>query len=152
MIPIVVSTYLADREIKNSINATRRLQSSQDILDGKVSIRNVHNKKTLFYRLGLDKEKADLLTKAAILGPIAYYLITHLGKDSRPLSRLASSLMLGGALGNWAEFQECGYATDYLRLNTGPKKLQSITFNLADAAIVLGAFLGILALLLPRKR
>ena len=150
MISIALLTYLADREIKNSVNATRALGSREEVLGGKVCIRNVHNSITPAHRLGLGQEKAEKLSRFTILMPVLYYVLTHVGRKGF-LSRLSSSLMLGGALGNWVERLEYGYATDYLQIKVGPKKLQKIIFNLADIAIVLGGILGFLALLLPSR-
>ena len=152
MISIVLATYLADREIKNRINATRKLGSKEVILDGKATLRNVHNSVHPMERFGRTEKEKDLLVKGAILCPLLYFLFSHVRGKKGSLFRLSSSLLLGGALGNWVERLETGYATDYLSLEVGPKKLRRYCFNLADIAIVLGGILGFLAILLHRDR
>ena len=152
MISLVLATYLADREIKNHINATRKLGSKEVILEGKATLRNVHNHVHPMERFGQTKEQKDLLVKGSILCPILYYVYAHLKGKKGGLFRLSSSLLLGGALGNWVERLEAGYATDYISLEVGPKKLRRYCFNLADVAIVLGGTLGFLAILLHKDR
>ena len=143
MWPLTVTTYLADREVKNYINGTYRLGARTTHLDGKVILSNVHNKKTMADHLQLKGEKAELFTKGSILFPLLYFLLSHTGKKNR-LQRISAALLLGGSLGNWVERLENGYVTDYLTIEAGP--LKKIAFNLADVAIVFGAILGFISL------
>lgn len=152
MISVVLATCLADRELKNRVNATRTMGSKELVLGGKVSLRNVHNRQMPLERFCKTPGAKKLVRKGIILLPILHYLITYLDKKNGPVSRLGSSLLLGGALGNWSEHLEAGYATDYITLEAAPGKLRRIVFNLADAAIILGTLLSFLAVLFRKNR
>jgi len=65
------------------------------------------------------------------------------GSQWIPLSPMFAGLLLGGSLGNAVEHAQRGAISDYVRLRFWP------AFNLADAAIALGAT-GIVAQLLLR--
>lgn len=61
------------------------------------------------------------------------------------LGRLALGLILGGAVGNLIDRLNLGYVTDFIDIGVWP------TFNIADSAVTVGAFI-LAYLLLPLAR
>jgi signal peptidase II len=83
-----------------------------------------------------------LLIALALLGLLAYFA-TH---SSRPLIWLATGLLLGGALGNLLDRIRTGSVVDFVQFPLGWPP-----FNLADACIVLGVALLLLAIERPKQ-
>ena len=84
-----------------------------------------------------------ILTLALTAGLILGYRLLPL---ERILVRYGAALIIGGALGNLLDRVRLGFVVDFLDLRFWP------VFNLADAAIVVGAGLLIGEILLNRPR
>ena len=82
-----------------------------------------------------------ILVGLALLGLLVYFA-TH---SSRPLIWLATGLLLGGAFGNLIDRIRTGAVVDFIQLPLGWPP-----FNLADASIVLGVVLLLVAIESPR--
>lgn len=90
---------------------------------------------------------------AAISLIVAVILLVWLGRIKRSDGLMAAgvSLIIGGALGNFIDRIRLTYVIDFLDFHI--KSWHYATFNVADSAICVGAFLLILRMLLsPRKK
>jgi signal peptidase II len=102
-----------------------------------LSLLAVHNTGVAFGLLAGLPPIAVAILALTLLGAVFY------NRSARPaaaVGRWGLGLMMGGALGNVVERLHFGYVLDYLDLHVWP------VFNLADAAIVVGAGLLVLAL------
>jgi signal peptidase II len=112
--------------------------SSVPILGGVFRLTQMHNRGVAF---GLLPGISPILMIAAALTLVA---MLSYNKGRRIWSRSSAAgfaLMIGGALGNLLDRVRFGFVVDYLDLRVWP------VFNLADAAIVIGAGLVLLALM-----
>ena len=97
---------------------------------------------------------------AAVSLGVSLFILAWLHRAGRQQPWLATglSLILGGALGNLVDRVRDGYVTDFIVAHTAPWGNEwwggwhFPAFNLADAAITLGAALLILDMLLPPRR
>ena len=98
----------------------------------------VHNTGIAF---GLFKNQGIFFLGVSILAVIAFsWLLYHQSKAqtlSRS-SRIAFSLIIGGALGNLIDRLQFGFVIDFIDFRIWP------VFNIADSAITIGAFILIL--------
>jgi signal peptidase II len=107
-----------------------------------LSLRELHNSGVAFGLLpGLSRIAAVILA-LTLLGMVFY---NKSAWSAALVGQWGLGLMVGGALGNIVERLRFGYVLDYLDLHVWP------VFNLADATIVVGAGLLVLALSRPRR-
>lgn len=91
-------------------------------------------------------QRGFFIAVASLASLLIIYLL-HRNKGSI-LSKLALSLILGGALGNLIDRITHGYVVDFLSFHLGTYAWPA--FNLADSAITLGAILFIWDSLQPK--
>lgn len=85
---------------------------------------------------GMFKNKTwFFIIMTSIIAVMILYFIIRLKGKSLPVT-VCLSLILGGAIGNLIDRVRFGYVIDYLHFSFFPP-----VFNLADSAIVVGAFL-----------
>lgn len=108
----------------------------------KGSIEVIHNFFSLTYvenfgiAFGMFKNKTwFFIIMNGIISAVVLYFILKLKDKSRSVT-VCLSLILGGAIGNLIDRARLGYVVDYLHFSFFPP-----VFNLADSAIVVGAFL-----------
>jgi len=107
-----------------------------------LSLRELHNSGVAFGLLPGLSPIAAVILALTLIGVVFY----NRGAQSAALvGQWGLGLMIGGALGNIVERLRFGYVLDYLDLHVWP------VFNLADATIVVGAGLLVLALSRPRE-
>lgn len=102
-----------------------------------LSFRALHNTGVAFGLLTGLPPAAAVALALTLLGVLFY------NRSARPaaaVGHVGLGLMLGGASGNIVERLRFGYVLDYLDVHVWP------VFNLADAAIVVGAALLVVAL------
>jgi len=127
------------------------LYESRVIVPGFLNLVHVRNEGMAFGLLNTaDFEYKWLVTSAlaalALFG-IVYYA-RHLRPDERA-ARMGLSLILGGALGNLIDRLWAGYVVDFVDVYSGTWHFWA--FNVADAAINIGAALVFLDLLFVRR-
>ncbi len=114
---------------------------------GFFQLTRIHNTGAAF---GLFRDQTFTLTIVALVG-IAVILLYALFIYRRfpilenRLGRLALGLILGGSVGNLIDRLSLGYVTDFIDIGVWP------TFNIADSAVTVGAFM-LAYLLLPLAR
>jgi signal peptidase II len=137
------AVYMADQASKAWAVRRLRLGDVVSVLDGAVRLAYAENPGIAFGRLqdGGEFGRWMLATLAglAVLGLLAYFFRTR-RTDDRLLGALA--LLLAGVAGNLTDRVRLGHVIDFIEVYLG--SYQWPTFNVADAAICVGA--GLLAL------
>lgn len=150
-IVIVAAIFLGDFLLKRHVNDTRLQGSNQEILGGRVILRNCHNEGAV---LGTAKEYSKALKglSAFLLSGIAWDFLKILFREGRNLQKLAYALLLGGGLNNYYERCTKGYVTDYVSIISGNKKLSRLVFNLSDVFLLFGSVLYLFSQLMPGRK
>jgi signal peptidase II len=126
------------------VHSRLALGESHDVIPGLLSFTHVQNTGAAFGMLN----NIDFPYKAAVMVAIAGLALlaiavyaTQLGFEDR-LARLGLSFILGGALGNLIDRAVRGYVVDFVDVYW--RGVHFWAFNVADAAISVGAVLVIL--------
>ncbi len=140
-----------DQVTKALVSAAIPLYDSRPVIPHLVDLVHVQNRGVAF---GLFNDFAHPLRSAATIGlavialiGIAFYA-RHLRSDER-MARLGLALILGGAIGNLLDRIRQGFVTDFVDVYWNGWHFWA--FNVADAAITIGAALIFIELLLPRR-
>ncbi len=137
---IVPAVFAADRFSKMAVLG--RLADGENIpLTFFFHLTRVNNTGAAF---GLFRDSRILLAVTSAL--CVTLLCVMIIRRQSNLSFVASSMILGGALGNLYDRLSYGYVVDFLDLRIWP------VFNIADSAISIGIGLVLLDLLLKRKQ
>lgn len=116
-----------------------------DILDGKLSLHLVKNPGMAGGLMAAEPEKVRNLTTCLALAAATGYM-GLLATKGRSVQKLGTGIFLAGSLGNVCDRWLNGEVTDYFSVNTGVlKKLDGMTFNLADVLIVVGTGMAAVA-------
>lgn len=130
-----------DYHIKKKVNATRKMNSKEERLGGKLILRNCHNNGMMF-GIFKNKDKETLRDASTmVLGGVIWEYIRTLSEKGAGTSKLGLSMALGGGLNNYTERRKKGYVTDYFSLNVGNNKLKKIVFNVSDLFIFAGTLI-----------
>ena len=148
---ISVAIVALDQITKALIRGHLPLHSSQTLIPGVLELIHVQNAGVAF---GLMNDFAHpsrrlltlALAVAALIG-IGYYA-RHLRREER-LARSGLSLILGGAIGNLVDRMRDGFVVDFMDVYW--RNWHFWAFNVADAAITVGAGLVVLELLLGNR-
>lgn len=131
----LASALLADQLLKGFILA--RLRPSDVVTLGSVRIRQVRSDRVIAGRLGIRPVLLWCGWSGSLL--IGLLVAPRVGLFETPLSHAALGLALGGALGNLLDMIFRKAVVDYVEVGGWP------AFNLADAAIVIGVIVALLA-------
>jgi signal peptidase II len=142
---ITIATVVGvDQITKEIVRRTIDLYDRVPVIDGLLDITHVQNTGAAFGLLNA----ADFPYKAAVMIAIASIALvaiaayaTQLGFHER-LARFGLSLILGGAFGNLIDRAIAGYVVDFVDVYWGTAHFWA--FNVADAAITIGAVLVLL--------
>jgi signal peptidase II len=132
LVAVLLLDQLTKRLIARSIAPGERVA----VLPG-VHLVHTRNHGIAFGLQAGDQTLVAILVGLALLALLAYFAI----HAARPLTWLATGLLLGGALGNLLDRIRTGSVLDFVQLPLGWPP-----FNLADAAIVLGVALLLFAI------
>lgn len=156
IIPLLVSllVVVADRLSKTSIQHSMTLFDSVSIIPSWLRIVHTENPGAAF---GFLAEGNPFLRSAVLIGVSAIVLVLVAsalwgrgGSFNGGGTRLALSLILGGAIGNLYDRIAHGTVTDFVEVYHGGWSFPA--FNIADSAITVGAILLIIELLRPRHK
>jgi signal peptidase II len=144
---VSLATVVLDQIAKVAVQRAIPLYESRPIIPGLVDFVHVHNAGVAFGLLNdvTHPGRAVLTTclaVAALLG-IAYYA-RHIHPSER-LARIGLSLILGGAVGNLADRVRQGFVIDFVDVYWHTWHFWA--FNVADAAITVGAVFVFIELL-----
>ncbi len=127
---------LAEKKLKDA--------KKKSLFGGKVVLQLLHNEGAA---LGaLRKRKSLLLAlQGAFLGMTAKELFTFHDKKRR-VERVGLILVIGGGLSNLLDRIKQGFVTDYVsfELDSLPRGLKKIVFNLSDGCVFFGGLLWLL--------
>ena len=140
----IVSVLVLDQLTKYIVRRTLPLQDSINIIPGFLDLTHVQNTGAAFGLLNA----ADFPYKPAVMIGIAAIALVaiaaygaQLGFHER-LARFGLSLILGGAFGNLIDRAVAGHVVDFVDVYWGTSHFWA--FNVADAAITVGAVLVLL--------
>lgn len=142
--------FLLDHKIKEHVDSTRLQGSREEVLGGRVILRNCHNKNMVFGKIKLDEESCRELSLAGlgcVLGEYWHELIR-----GRRLGRMGLAMVLGGGMSNYMDRRNKGYVTDYISFNVKNKDMRRMVFNLSDFCIAAGTVLWAVSSLLTDKK
>lgn len=145
---VVVGTIVVvDQLTKFLVKATIPLYSKKAIIPNLLDFTHVQNTGAAFGLLNAAEfpYKSALMIGIATLALVAISLYARqLGNDEK-LSRYGLALILGGAFGNLIDRAIAGYVVDFVDVYWGEAHFWA--FNVADAAITIGAVLVLLEML-----
>lgn len=156
LIPLVIALVIvvADRLSKTFIQHSMTLFDSVSIIPTWLRIVHTENPGAAF---GFLAEGNPFLRSAVLIGVSAIVLVlvaSALLSQASSLSgigtRLALSLILGGAIGNLYDRIVHGTVTDFVEVYHGGWSFPA--FNIADSAITVGAILLMIDLLRPHRK
>ena len=156
LIPLAVALVIVvgDRVSKTLIQHSMTLFDSVSIIPGWLRIVHTENPGAAF---GFLAEGNPYLRSAVLIGVsavvlvlVASALLSRAGSFSGIGTRLALSLILGGAIGNLYDRIVHGTVTDFVEVYHGGWSFPA--FNVADSAITVGAILLMIDLLRPRRK
>ena len=140
----IVFVIALDQLTKVVVRSTLPLHESINLIPGLLDLTHVQNTGAAFGLLNaadFPYKPAVMIAIAAIaLGAIAAYG-TQLGFHER-LARFGLALILGGAFGNLIDRAVAGHVVDFVDVYWGTAHFWA--FNVADAAITIGAILVLL--------
>ena len=147
----VVALVAIDQLTKAAVVGYLPLHDSVVVVPGLLNLTHVHNTGAAFGVLNAVDfpYKAAVLTVAALaaLVAIAFYA-DRVGADTR-IGRLGMALVIAGAIGNLIDRARQGYVVDFVDAHW--RGWHFWAFNVADAAITVGAACVSLDALLPRR-
>jgi signal peptidase II len=148
---VALAIVALDQSAKALISARLPLYDSPPVIPGFLDLVHVHNAGVAFGLLNdmthpLRSLATTTLAVLALIG-IAFYA-RHIREDEY-LARFGLSCILGGAIGNLADRLRQGFVVDFVDVYW--RGWHFWAFNVADAAITVGAILIFLDLLFPRR-
>lgn len=138
---LIAALVVVDQVTKRLVARWVGLNSSQTVIPGFFSITRIHNKGAIFGAFSQTPNRLVflVLTAASLiaLALVVYYFIKTPASDWK--IKLALSLILAGALGNFVDRVFRGYVIDFLDFYVGRRHWPF--FNVADSCITVGALL-----------
>ncbi len=137
---LMLSVFGADYGLKEYTNSHRLQGEEEEILGGKILLRNYHNSGAA---LGFLKEYPAINKgfSVFVLSGVIWYFLGTLPKRGMALRKAGLSLVAGGGLNNCLERLKKSYVTDYVSFDVKNKKVRDVVFNISDFSIFLGLFL-----------
>ena len=143
---LALFVFLADQGLKRHIEGSMRLGESTPLIPDVLRLTHIENAGGAF---GILDGRGGLLLLGSITA-VAFVLWMLLQGPPDRVTTLACGLILGGAAGNLLDRLTEGVVTDYLDLEFWPLEAWPV-FNAADAAIVFGVLVLLLAALRREK-
>jgi signal peptidase II len=143
---LALFVFLADQSLKRHIEGSMRLGESTSLIPDVLRLTHIENAGGAF---GILDGRGGLLLLGSVIG-VAFVLWMLLQGPPDRVTTLGCGLILGGAAGNLLDRLTEGVVTDYLDLEFWPLEAWPV-FNAADAAIVFGVLVLLLAALRREK-
>ena len=145
---LIAGIFLLDYTLKEHTDSTRLKGTKQEILGGKLILRNCHNEGTAFglYKAG---KKECLTASAFALGGVTWEFVRHLISGGSRIAKLGLSFILGGGLSNYFDRHTKGYVTDYVSFGVKNPKIRNLVFNVSDFFILAGTVIWAVSSILP---
>lgn len=136
---LIAFFFCIDFYLKNLIEVTSNEELPKSLLHGHIQLRRLHNKGLSGGRFKKSPRIATLISGICLL-IVSLSLLPILFKKGRYLAKLAISMILGGAFGNFFDRLGRGYVVDYLSFpKVKIKQIRKYVYNLADLLIFLGS-------------
>lgn len=144
---LVAGIVLLDQISKIIVRHVLPLHESINIVPGLLDITHVQNTGAAFGLLNAAEfpYKSAVMILIAVLALVAISLYARQLGTEETLSRYGLALILGGAFGNLIDRAVSGYVVDFVDVYWGEAHFWA--FNVADAAITIGAVLVLLEML-----
>src|SRR3982751_605824 len=144
---LVGTIVLADQASKFLIKAAIPLYSKKSIIPNLLDLTHVQNTGAAFGLLNAADfpYKSALMIGIATLALVAISIYARQLGSHEKLSRYGLALILGGAFGNLLDRAIAGYVVDFVDVYWGDAHFWA--FNVADAAITVGAVLVLLEMI-----
>ena len=138
---------LLDQGTKALVREHVRLYESVSVIEGFLDLTHIRNTGAAFGLLNsLDIPfKAGLMTAVALAALVAIGVFASQLSPREKLARLGLTLVFGGAVGNLIDRVTAGYVVDFVDVYWGGWHFWA--FNVADAAITVGATLLVFEML-----
>ena len=143
---LALFVFLADQSLKRHIEGSIRLGESTSLIPDVLRLTHIENAGGAF---GILDGRGGLLLLGSVIA-VAFVLWMLLQGPPDRVTTLGCGLILGGAAGNLLDRLTEGVVTDYLDLEFWPLEAWPV-FNAADAAIVFGVLVLLLAALRREK-
>jgi signal peptidase II len=143
---LALFVFLADQSLKRHIEGSIRLGESTSLIPDVLRLTHIENAGGAF---GILDGRGGLLLLGSVIA-VAFILGMLLQGPPDRVTTLGCGLILGGAAGNLLDRLTEGVVTDYLDLEFWPLEAWPV-FNAADAAIVFGVLVLLLAALRREK-
>ncbi|MBD0355597.1 MAG: signal peptidase II [Rubrobacter sp.] len=143
---LALFVFLADQSLKRHIEGSMRLGESTPLIPDVLRLTHIENAGGAF---GILDGRGGLLLLGSVIA-VAFVLWMLLQGPPDRVTTLGCGLILGGAAGNLLDRLTEGVVTDYLDLEFWPLEAWPV-FNAADAAIVFGVLVLLLAALRSEK-
>ncbi len=151
---IAAAVAAADQLAKAWVVATRPFGSEAEVIPGLFRLVHTRNRGIAFGLFGASGAAVQLVLLIAVAGIVAFvaWQLSRTGGDG--LEGWGLSLVLGGAVGNIVDRVARGEVVDFLDfyLRLGGREHHWFAFNVADAAISVGACLVVLGELVSQTR
>ena len=143
---LALFVFLADQSLKRHIEGSMRLGESTSLIPDVLRLTHIENAGGAF---GILDGRGGLLLLGSVIA-VAFVLWMLLQGPPDRVTTLGCGLILGGAAGNLLDRLTEGVVTDYLDLEFWPLEAWPV-FNAADATIVFGVLVLLLAARRPEK-
>jgi signal peptidase II len=141
---VACTAIVADQVTKHVVTSTLALDESVHVA-GPLSIHHVQNPGIAFGLFGNATSIVTLVTAAAIAWMVWFFARAGL---RHPVLPAAFGLLIGGSLSNLFDRVRLGYVTDFIDVDWSVFRV----FNLADAFIVVGVAILVLALVIADRQ
>lgn len=145
---LTAGIFLLDFTLKEHTDSTRLQGTKQEILGGKLILRNCHNEGTAFGLCKIGKKEC-LSASAFALGGVTWEFVRHLLHGGSRIAKLGLSFILGGGLSNYFDRHTKGYVTDYVSFGVKNRKVRNLVFNISDFFILTGTVIWAISAVLP---
>ncbi len=152
LVSVAAVIVVADQLSKGMVRAWLPLYDSVTVIPNLLDLRYVRNTGAAFGLLN----DADIPFKAAIMTAIALFALIAIAvyasrvAPNEPLTRIGLALVLGGAVGNLIDRIATGYVVDFIDVYW--RGWHFWAFNVADAAITVGAGCVILEMMIGNSQ
>ena len=127
-----------DLYCKSWIESHLRKGDKEKLGKGPVEIRRVHNKGFAMNTME-DKSWLVKIVSVVVCLVAGIWAVFIWKEEACIVKRLAATFLFAGAISNTYDRLKRGYVVDYIGIETKNKKINRITFNLADLYIFIGA-------------
>jgi len=148
---VALAIVVLDQGTKSLIRSGLAVYDSKTLIPGFLDLVHVHNAGVAFGLLNdvTHPLRSLVTTSLAVLALIGIAFYARQIREDERFARIGLSFILGGAIGNLADRIRQGFVVDFVDVYW--RGWHFWAFNVADAAITVGAILIFLDLLFPRR-